>query len=142
MSNDQIDVREYAATRGISTAEAAAELGEDYESEPVAVSTPVSEWTQPGVGHNSGQYTAADVSALTMAARDKLRLVVARVNKLEEEKKEIAGQIKDVYAEAKSMGYDTKAMRTAIRLMNIDRQEREEAEAILDVYLVALGDKD
>jgi uncharacterized protein (UPF0335 family) len=76
--------------------------------------------------------------ALTLAAKDKLRQVVARVEKLEEEKKEISGQIKDVYAEAKSMGYDTKALRVVIREMKQDPQERAEMEAILDVYRDAL----
>lgn len=123
------DVREYAAVRGISTEEAAKELGEQYQSEP-------------GFGHNSGarmQVASPDASALTQAARDKLRMIAARVNRLDEEKKEISGQIKDVIAEAKSMGYDTKALRKAIREMNRDRREREEEQAILDVYMDALG---
>ena len=63
-----------------------------------------------------------------------------KIEKLEEEKKEVGGQIKDVYQEAKSMGYDTKALRTVIRLRKLDRQEREEQEAILDTYLLALGE--
>lgn len=144
MSNEQIDVRAYAETRGISTAEAAAELGEQYEIDGPTVSSlgsPVATWPTPGsFGHNSGaQVTAPDASTLTMAARDKLKLIVARVNKLDEERKEVAGQIKDIYAEAKSMGYDTKALRVVIREMNMDRQEREERDAILDVYREALG---
>ncbi len=82
----------------------------------------------------------AAAAALTQAAKDKLRQTVAKIEKLEEEKKEVGGQIKDVYQEAKSMGYDTKALRQVIRLRKIDRQEREEAEAILDTYLLALGE--
>ncbi len=78
--------------------------------------------------------------ALTEAARDKLKQVVAKIERLEEEKKEVAGQIKDVYAEAKSMGYDTKALRAVVRLRKQDRQEREEAQSILDTYLLALGE--
>lgn len=78
--------------------------------------------------------------AITSAGKEKLRQVVAKIEKLEEEKKEVGGQIKDVYGEAKSMGYDTKALRTVIRLRKISRQEREEADAILDTYLLALGE--
>ncbi|MEO1408132.1 MAG: DUF2312 domain-containing protein, partial [Pseudomonadota bacterium] len=61
---------------------------------------------------------------------------------LEEEKAEVANQIKEVYAEAKSFGYDTKALRQLIRIRKIDRNEREEQEAILDVYMLAVGDLD
>jgi uncharacterized protein (UPF0335 family) len=78
--------------------------------------------------------------AITQAGKDKLKQVVSKIEKLEEEKKEVGGQIKDVYSEAKSMGYDTKALRTVIRLRKKDRQEREEEDAILDTYLLALGE--
>ena len=84
--------------------------------------------------------SAATVQTLTETAREKLRQTVARIERLEEEKREVAEQIKDVYSEAKAMGYDTKALRTCIRLRKQDRQEREEQEAILDVYLLALGE--
>lgn len=82
----------------------------------------------------------AAAAALTKAAKEKLRQVVSKIEKLEEEKKEVAGQIKDVYQEAKSMGYDTKALRNVLRIRRQDRQEREEAQAILDTYLLALGE--
>ena len=74
------------------------------------------------------------------AAREKLRLTVERIETLEEEKKEVADQIKDVYAEAKAMGYDTKALRQVVKLRKQDRQEREEASVILTVYMGALGE--
>ena len=77
---------------------------------------------------------------LTDTAREKLRLTVERIERLEEEKKEVADQIKDVYAEAKALGYDTKALRQVVRLRKQDRQEREEAEAVLETYLIALGE--
>lgn len=77
---------------------------------------------------------------LSETARDKLRLTVERIERLEEEKKEIAEQIKEVYGEAKALGYDTKALRTVVKLRKQDRQEREEQEAILEVYLDALGE--
>ena len=79
-------------------------------------------------------------TSLTQAAREKLRQTVQRIERLEEEKKEVAEQIKEVYAEAKSMGFDVKALRQAVRLRKIDAQEREEQEMILDLYLGALGD--
>lgn len=77
---------------------------------------------------------------LSEAARDKLRLTVERIERLEEEKKEVAEQIKEVYGEAKSLGYDTKALRSVIRLRKQDRETRQEQEAILEVYLDALGE--
>jgi uncharacterized protein (UPF0335 family) len=81
-----------------------------------------------------------DDGKLTDAAREKLRLTVERIERLEEEKNEVADQIKDVYAEAKAMGYDTKALRQVVRLRKQDRQEREEQEAVLETYLIALGE--
>ncbi|MEL7033423.1 MAG: DUF2312 domain-containing protein [Pseudomonadota bacterium] len=77
---------------------------------------------------------------LSETARDKLRLTVERIERLEEEKKEVAEQIKEVYGEAKALGYDTKALRTVVKLRKQDRQERQEQEAILEVYLDALGE--
>lgn len=78
--------------------------------------------------------------ALTQAAKDKLKQVITKIEKLEEEKAEVASQIKDVFAEAKSMGYDVKVLRKVVRFRKQDRQEREEQEAILDTYLLALGE--
>lgn len=80
------------------------------------------------------------VAGLTEAAREKLRQTVARIERLEEEKAEVANQIKEVYGEAKALGYDTKALRSLIRIRKTDRAEREEQEAILGVYLLALGE--
>jgi uncharacterized protein (UPF0335 family) len=97
----------------------------------------------PGLNVSSGDFAMDDgaaAAALTEAAREKLRQVVAKIETLEEEKKEVSTQIKDVYGEAKSMGYDTKALRAVIRFRKSDRQEREEQEAILDTYLLALGE--
>jgi uncharacterized protein (UPF0335 family) len=70
---------------------------------------------------------------------DELRLLVERVERLEEEKKAIADDVKDVYAEAKARGYDTKAVRTIVRLRKMETHVRQEAEAILDTYMAALG---
>lgn len=99
--------------------------------------------SETNYGHNSGAHehiAEVDGSAITKAAREKLAQVVAKVERLEEEKKEVADQIRDVYAEAKAMGYDVKALRAVIRLRKQDRQEREEFEAILDTYMLALGE--
>ncbi|MGD9738782.1 MAG: DUF2312 domain-containing protein [Bauldia sp.] len=72
-------------------------------------------------------------------AATQLKSIVERIERLEEEKKAIADDIKDVYAEAKANGFDTKTLRTVVRLRKQDRAEREEQEALLDLYLHALG---
>ena len=72
-------------------------------------------------------------------ANDQLKAVVERIERLEEEKKAIADDIRDVYAEAKGNGYDTKALRTVIRLRKQDKAERQEQEALLETYMHALG---
>ena len=72
-------------------------------------------------------------------ARDQLRAFVERIERLEEEKKTIADDIKDVYGEAKAMGFDTKILRKVISIRKQDRNERLEQEAVLDTYLHALG---
>lgn len=72
-------------------------------------------------------------------AADELRQIVERIEQLEAEKKDIAEQIKEVYAEAKGRGYDTKALRSIVSLRKKDRDEVAELEAILDMYKTALG---
>jgi len=72
-------------------------------------------------------------------AKDQLKAFVERVERLEEEKKAIADDIRDVYGEAKANGFDTKALRTVVRLRKQDINERKEQEAILETYLHALG---
>jgi uncharacterized protein (UPF0335 family) len=72
-------------------------------------------------------------------AAGQLRAFIERIERLEEEKKTIADDIKDVYAEMKGTGFDTKAVRAIIRLRKQDQAERQEAEAILDLYMAALG---
>lgn len=87
-----------------------------------------------GVGHNSNG--AEDVQGIAAA---QLKSIVERIERLEEEKKAIADDIKDVFSEAKGNGYDTKVLRTVISLRKKDASEREEQEAILDLYKAALG---
>ena len=72
-------------------------------------------------------------------AADELRLLIERIERLEEEKKAMADDIRDVYAEAKARGYDGKAMRAVVRLRKMETHVRQEAEAILDTYKAALG---
>ena len=83
--------------------------------------------------------SAAKEAPATRFAKDQLRTIIERVERLEEEKKAIANDIRDVYAEAKGNGYDVKALRSVVRLRKQDKQEREEQEAILETYLQALG---
>ena len=70
---------------------------------------------------------------------EQLQLLIERIERLEEEKKEISDGIKDVYAEAKSVGYDVKTMRATVKLRKLERHAREEAEALLETYKSALG---
>ena len=77
-------------------------------------------------------------SSQTVAA-GQLRAFIERIERLEEEKKTISDDIKDVYAECKGTGFEVKAVRQIIRLRKQDQSEREEAEAILDLYKAALG---
>jgi uncharacterized protein (UPF0335 family) len=72
-------------------------------------------------------------------AKDQLKAFVERVEKLEEEKKAISDDIRDVYAEAKGNGFDIKALRVVVRLRKQDINERKEHEAVLETYLHALG---
>jgi uncharacterized protein (UPF0335 family) len=72
-------------------------------------------------------------------AHGQLRTIVERIERLEEEKKTIAGDIKEVYAEAKGNGFDTKILRKVISLRKKDVAERQEEESMIDVYLAALG---
>ena len=73
------------------------------------------------------------------ATDDRLRLLIERIERLEEEKKGIADDLRDVYAEAKAVGYDVKIMRQIIRLRKMKPDERSEQETILDTSKAALG---
>ena len=72
-------------------------------------------------------------------AAEQLRLFIERIERLEEEKKGIADDVKDVYGEAKANGYDTKTMRSIVRLRRMEKNARDEADALLETYRVALG---
>jgi uncharacterized protein (UPF0335 family) len=70
---------------------------------------------------------------------EQLRLLIERIERLEEEKKGISDDIKDVYAEAKSTGFDAKIMRTIIRLRKMEKHQLDEQDALLETYRAALG---
>ncbi len=88
--------------------------------------------TQPG-NHTETQMTGGHVAA------DELRLLIERAERLEEEKKGISDDIKDVFAEAKGRGYDPKAIRKILSIRKKKKEEFQEEEAILVVYMQALG---
>jgi uncharacterized protein (UPF0335 family) len=75
----------------------------------------------------------------TRFAKDHLKAFIERIERLEEEKKALADDIRDVYAEAKGTGFDVKALRAIVRLRKQDTDERKEHEAILETYMHALG---
>jgi uncharacterized protein (UPF0335 family) len=72
-------------------------------------------------------------------AADQLRLLIERIERLEEEKKGVADDIKDVYGEAKATGFDTKTMRKVVSLRKMEKHARDEADALLETYRNALG---
>lgn len=82
---------------------------------------------------------AEEKSGVENVAAAELRQFIERIERLEEEKQTIADDIKDVMGEAKGRGYDTKAIRTILRLRKKDKDERMEEEAILQTYMAALG---
>jgi uncharacterized protein (UPF0335 family) len=91
--------------------------------------------SEPTIGHNS----AAGEAPATRFAKDQLKSIIERIERLEEEKKTIIDDIRDIYAESKGNGYDVKALRTIVRMRKQDPNERAEAETILETYMHALG---
>ena len=81
----------------------------------------------------------ADADQTYGIAADRLRSLVERIERLEEERKALAGDIKDIYDEAKSAGFDVKVLRQIIRIRKQDQAEVEEQESLLDLYKRALG---
>lgn len=77
---------------------------------------------------------------LTSSAQGRLRSVVERLERLEEDKQAVMGDMKEVFAEAKGEGYDVKVLRKVLRIRKQDKAKRQEEEAILDLYLSALGE--
>lgn len=83
---------------------------------------------------------SASIDGASTIAADRLRSFIERVERLEEDKAAVANDIKEVFAEAKGEGYDVKTLRKVIRLRKMDRAERQEQEAMLELYLAALGE--
>jgi uncharacterized protein (UPF0335 family) len=81
----------------------------------------------------------ADTISSDSVAQDQIRAFIERIERLEEEKASIAGDIKEVYAEAKGNGFDTKVLRKIVSIRKQDHNERMEQEALLELYLTALG---
>jgi uncharacterized protein (UPF0335 family) len=73
------------------------------------------------------------------SAKEQLKSIVERIERLEEEKAALTADIREVYSEAKGQGFDTRIMRQVVRLRRLDRADRQEQEAMLDLYLGALG---
>ncbi|WP_292052062.1 MULTISPECIES: DUF2312 domain-containing protein [unclassified Brevundimonas] len=87
---------------------------------------------------NEAPFENPDV--MTAAAQGRLRTIIERIERLEEDKKAVMEDMKAVFAEAKGEGYDVKVLRKVIRIRKQDRAKRQEEEAILDLYLSALGE--
>ena len=84
---------------------------------------------------------SASVEGATTIAADRLRSFIERVERLEEDKAAVMNDMKEVYAEAKGDGYDVKTLRQVVRIRKMDRADRQEQEAMLDLYLAALGER-
>ena len=81
----------------------------------------------------------ANPDVLTAAAQGRLKSFIERIERLEEDKAAVANDMKEVYAEAKGEGFDTKILRKVIRLIKQDKVKRQEEEALIDLYLSAIG---
>ncbi len=87
----------------------------------------------------NGAVSTSEANGIAQSAKDQLRSFVERIERLEEEKAALGGDIKDLFAQAKSSGFDTKALRKVIRLRKQDATERRDEEAVLATYMHALG---
>ena len=112
--------------------------------EPSTRNSPYDKVARTAFGH-SGEFDACHrrrrkrTSLHTRFAKDQLKAIVERIERLEEEKKATSDDIRDVYAEAKGNGFDVKALRTIVRLRKQDTDERREQQAVLETYMHALG---
>jgi uncharacterized protein (UPF0335 family) len=92
--------------------------------------------TGAAIRHQSRDENMADVAGI---AGDRLKSFIERIERLEEEKRALAEDIKEVFAEAKGTGFDTKIMRQIIKIRKMDKDDLDEQETLLDVYMRALG---
>lgn len=88
--------------------------------------------SEPGIGHNSG-----DIGGI---AADRLKSFIQRIERLEEEKRGITEDIKEIYAEAKGTGFDTKIIRKVIQRRKMDKADRQEQDSLLELYEIALAE--
>lgn len=86
------------------------------------------------------QQFAADPDVMTAAAQGRLKTIIERIERLEEDKAAVANDIKEVFAEAKGEGFDVKILRKVVRLRKQDKVKRQEEETLLDLYLSAIGE--
>lgn len=91
--------------------------------------------SEPSIGHNS----AVEDRPATRFAKDQIRTIIERIERLEEEKKTISDDVRDIYKEAGGNGFDVKALRTIVRMRKQDAGERQEQETILETYMHAMG---
>jgi uncharacterized protein (UPF0335 family) len=82
----------------------------------------------------------SNIDVLNATAQGQLKSIIERIERLEQEKAEVAEQIKEVFAEAKGNGFDVKTLRKVVRIRKQDRAKRQEEEALLDLYLSAIGE--
>ncbi|MFZ5668816.1 MAG: DUF2312 domain-containing protein [Pseudomonadota bacterium] len=83
---------------------------------------------------------ASNIDVLNSTAQTQLKTILERIERLEEDKAAVAADLKEVYAEAKGNGFDTKIIRKVVRIRKQDRAKRQEEEALLDLYLSAIGE--
>ena len=82
---------------------------------------------------------ATSIDTLNTSAQGKLKSLIERIERLEEDKAAVAGDLKEVYAEAKGEGFDTKIVRKVVRMRKQDAAKRQEEEALIDLYITAIG---
>jgi uncharacterized protein (UPF0335 family) len=82
---------------------------------------------------------ASSLDVLNTTAQTRLKTIIERIERLEEDKAAVAADLKEVFAEAKGEGFDTKTLRKVVRLRKQDKAKRQEEEALLDLYLSAIG---
>ena len=82
---------------------------------------------------------ATSIDTLNTSAQGKLKSLIERIERLEEDKAAVASDLKEVYAEAKGEGFDTKIVRKVVRLRKQDTAKRQEEEALIDLYITAIG---
>lgn len=103
------------------------------------MNAPAGTTRRPGEPHETQIEIPVELPTERRPADDRLRLLIERIERLEEEKKGINDDIRDVYAEGKATGYDAKMMRQIVRLRKMKPDDRKKMEAILETYKCALG---